>query len=157
MHFRQLIHIHPHPQSIINNKIGLEGIRLLNLIFRRTLSLHWVATLIAHLLVGLHAAQLGDRPLQGLLIVPSPKLDSGRRSVYLQNKRLRREYITYSHDLILTYNIWWMHRVIIGHLYECGKQWCSLRLWHAMLNIRSKCIYHYNRSAHSPSFMLPWV
>ena len=32
-----------------------------------TLSLHWVATLVAHLLVELHAVHLGERLLQDLL------------------------------------------------------------------------------------------
>ena len=72
--------------NIVDNKIGLRNIRLpLSLILWTTILLLWVATLVTHLLVELHAAHLGDRPLQGLLIAPSLKLDSGRRSVYLQN------------------------------------------------------------------------
>ena len=36
---------------------------------RTTIFLHWVAALVAHLLVGLHVAHLGECPSQGLLTV----------------------------------------------------------------------------------------
>ena len=40
---------------------------LLSLMLQSTLSLHWVATLVSHLLIELHATHLGERLFQGLL------------------------------------------------------------------------------------------
>ena len=56
-------------QSVINNKIELEGVQLLSLILRIAILLLWVATLVTHLLIELHTAHPGRRWLQGLLIV----------------------------------------------------------------------------------------
>ena len=54
--------------NIFYNKIGFKRIGLLlSLMLRSTLSLHWVATLVAHLLIELHAAHLRERMFQGLL------------------------------------------------------------------------------------------
>jgi hypothetical protein len=54
--------------NIVDNKIGFKRIGLLlSLMLRSTLSLHWVATLVSHLLVELHVAHLGERLFQGLL------------------------------------------------------------------------------------------
>ena len=56
-------------QSVINNKIELEGVWLLSLILQIVILLSWVATLVTHLLIELHTAHPRRRWLQGLLIV----------------------------------------------------------------------------------------
>ena len=54
--------------NIVDNKIGFKRIGLLlSLMLWSTLSLHWVATLVAHLLVELHAAHHGECLFQSLL------------------------------------------------------------------------------------------
>jgi len=66
-------------QSVINNKIELEGVQLLSLILRIAILLLWVATLVTHLLIELHTAHLGRRWLQGLLTVVFAGASPGKR------------------------------------------------------------------------------
>jgi hypothetical protein len=74
--------------NIVDNKIGFRNIRLpLSLILQTAILLLWVATLVTHLLVRLHAAHLGRRRFQGLLTADFSEAGFGKM-LWLPAKQL---------------------------------------------------------------------